>query len=348
MRVPLRSRGRVVVAGEGEEDVVERGLAAVEVDGVDAGVVERAHRRPSGGCPRRTGTVAMRRSSSNVGRVRRERASVARRPRRARRATATVTSTRSVPMRAFSSSGVPCATVRPWSSTTMSSASWSASSRYWVVSTIVVPSRARSRSMSQSSLRLRGSSPVVGSSRNSTSGAATRLAARSSRRRMPPENVFTRRSAASARSKRSSSSSARRSASRFGRWCSRPTITRFFRALSSPSTVACCAATPMRCAHRVRVVDDVEAGDAWPIPRSGPTAWSGCGSPWSCRRRCGRAGRGRCPARRRGRGPAGPRGRRSACRGPVAVSRHRRAVGPVRRALPAPSPYVRMAYVLRT
>ena len=30
------------------------------------------------------------------------------------------------------------------------------------------------------------------------------------------------------------------------RWCSRPTITRFLRALISPSTVACCAATPMR------------------------------------------------------------------------------------------------------
>ena len=35
-------------------------------------------------------------------------------------------------------------------------------------------------------MRLRGSRPVVGSSRKSTGGAATRLAARSSRRRMPP------------------------------------------------------------------------------------------------------------------------------------------------------------------
>ena len=35
--------------------------------------------------------------------------------------------------------------------------------------------------------RLRGSSPVVGSSRKSTSGVPTRLAARSRRRRMPPE-----------------------------------------------------------------------------------------------------------------------------------------------------------------
>ena len=109
----------------------------------------------------------------------------------ARTATGTVTSMRSSPMRAFSSSGVPWATVRPWSSTTMSSASRSASSRYCVVRMTVVPSRTRSRSMSHRSPRLRGSRPVVGSSRNSTSGAATRLAARSSRRRMPPENVFT-------------------------------------------------------------------------------------------------------------------------------------------------------------
>ncbi|GII54483.1 hypothetical protein Pth03_28720 [Planotetraspora thailandica] len=39
----------------------------------------------------------------------------------------------------------------------------------------------------QSSVRLRGSSPVVGSSRKSTWGRPTRLAARSRRRRMPPE-----------------------------------------------------------------------------------------------------------------------------------------------------------------
>ena len=35
-------------------------------------------------------------------------------------------------------------------------------------------------------------------------------------------------------------------ASALDRWWSRPTITRFLRALISPSTVACCAATPMR------------------------------------------------------------------------------------------------------
>jgi hypothetical protein len=45
------------------------------------------------------------------------------------------------------------------------------------------------RTRSHTWLRLRGSSPVVGSSRNSTSARVTRLAAMSMRRRMPPENV---------------------------------------------------------------------------------------------------------------------------------------------------------------
>ena len=43
------------------------------------------------------------------------------------------------------------------------------------------------RTISHTWLRLRGSSPVVGSSRNSRSGVTTMLAAMSSRRRMPPE-----------------------------------------------------------------------------------------------------------------------------------------------------------------
>ena len=43
------------------------------------------------------------------------------------------------------------------------------------------------RSPPRGARRLRGSRPVVGSSRNSTGGCATRAAARSRRRRMPPE-----------------------------------------------------------------------------------------------------------------------------------------------------------------
>ena len=44
-------------------------------------------------------------------------------------------------IRLLSSAGVPSATIRPWSSTAIRSASWSASSRYCVVSRMVTPSR---------------------------------------------------------------------------------------------------------------------------------------------------------------------------------------------------------------
>src|SRR4029453_2079196 len=104
------------------------------------------------------------------------------------------------PMRRLSSSGLPAAIVRPWSTTTTRSASSSASSRYCVVSRSVVPSATRVRITFHIRRRLTGSSPVVGSSRNSTGGRVTRLAARSSRRRMPPEEVFAMRPAGSLRS----------------------------------------------------------------------------------------------------------------------------------------------------
>ncbi len=99
----------------------------------------------------------------------------------------TVSSSRSPPTWALSSSAVPRAMTAPWSMTTIRSASRSASSRYWVVSRIVVPSLTRSAMNSHMPSRLRGSSPVVGSSRNSTRGRAISEAAMSSRRRMPPE-----------------------------------------------------------------------------------------------------------------------------------------------------------------
>ena len=49
------------------------------------------------------------------------------------------------------------------------------------------PARPRASIVSHMPGRPRGSSPVVGSSRNRTGGRATSAAARSSRRRMPPE-----------------------------------------------------------------------------------------------------------------------------------------------------------------
>ena len=102
-------------------------------------------------------------------------------------ADSSVTSRLSPPTWSFSSSEVPSAITLPWSITEIRSASRSASSRYWVVSSTVVPSATRPSIVSQSPIRLRGSSPVVGSSRKSTGGRATSAAARSSRRRIPPE-----------------------------------------------------------------------------------------------------------------------------------------------------------------
>jgi len=96
-------------------------------------------------------------------------------------------STTVAPRRRLSSAEVPSTRTAPRSITTMRSASRSASSRYWVVSSTVVPSATRPRTTSHRSLRLCGSSPVVGSSRNRTGGRWTSAAARSSRRRMPPE-----------------------------------------------------------------------------------------------------------------------------------------------------------------
>ena len=68
------------------------------------------------------GIVATRRSASKVGGFAAN-GCVARTTVSKSLGDATVTSMRSVPMRVFNSAGVPCATVRPWSSTTTSSAS---------------------------------------------------------------------------------------------------------------------------------------------------------------------------------------------------------------------------------
>ena len=101
-------------------------------------------------------------------------------------------------------------------------ASSSASSRYWVVRKTVTPSATRSRTICHITRRLRGSRPVVGSSRKMIRGRPTRVIARSSRRRMPPEYSAAGFPAASTSSKRSSSSATRRRASSPGRWQGRP------------------------------------------------------------------------------------------------------------------------------
>jgi hypothetical protein len=98
----------------------------------------------------------------------------------------------------------------PVSMTTMRCARRSASSMYWVVKSTVVPAATRSSMNVHRSFLVRGSRPVVGSSRNTTGGCPMRLAAMSSRLRIPPEYVFTGRLPASASPKRSRASAARR------------------------------------------------------------------------------------------------------------------------------------------
>ena len=205
------SGGRV--AGQVQERLVEGRSADADVLGLDPGGVELAEQRRQGRHP-----VADRRARPGARRDRRRARCAGDPGERSAAASASVVasrtthSRRSPPTRALSSSGVPSAMTRPRSTTLIRSASWSASSRYCVVSSTVVPSRTSARMADQTSFRPRGSSPVVGSSRNRTAGARIRLAARSSRRRIPPEYRLTGRSAASSRPNRASSSSARRRA----------------------------------------------------------------------------------------------------------------------------------------
>ena len=91
------------------------------------------------------------------------------------------------PARLLELGGVPSAMTLPWSTTTIRSASSSASSRYCVVSRTVTPSPISSRMACHTRWRLVGSSPVVGSSKNKTGGRVISEAARSRRRRIPPE-----------------------------------------------------------------------------------------------------------------------------------------------------------------
>ena len=191
-----------------------------------------------------TGTRSVRRWSSSVARPMpsgssRSRASPS------RVASETVISRRSPPTWLLSSSEVPCAMIRPWSMTTILSARRSASSRYWVVSSSVVPPETRVWMTSHISVRPRGSSPVVGSSRNSTGGSATSAPARSSRRRIPPEYVRAGRSAASPRLKLASSSRARSRLALRPRWYSRPIMSRFSKPVRYSSTAAYCPERPI-------------------------------------------------------------------------------------------------------
>ena len=160
------------------DDVVDRRPPRRRAARTASAIVPRAlaHRRRA------------RRPSSSIGRAvgrsRRARRSRARRRRASARRDARAARRRRW---SLSSSDVPSAITLPWSITTIRSARRSASSRYCVVSSTVVPRRDARLDRLPHARRLRGSSPVVGSSRNRTGGRHTSAAARSSRRRMPPE-----------------------------------------------------------------------------------------------------------------------------------------------------------------
>ena len=159
----------------------------------------------------------------------------------------------------LSSARVPLAMIRPSWRIAIRSASCSASSRYCVVSSTVVPCPASSLTLLHTSMRDCGSSPVVGSSRKITGGSPIRLIAMSRRRRIPPEYVDTRRSAASVSSKRASRSSAIRPAS--FRCRSRATSTRFSRPVRISSTAANCPVRLMDSRTSAGCGGDVEAVD---------------------------------------------------------------------------------------
>ena len=93
--------------------------------------------------------------------------------------------------------------------------------------------------------RLRGSRPVVGSSRKMISGSPMRVMARSSRRRMPPEYVARGCLAASTRSNFSRSPAVRRLSSAGGRCRSLPMRARFSSPVSRLSTAENCPVRPI-------------------------------------------------------------------------------------------------------
>ena len=134
--------GRIVgrrATGQGEEHLVER-RAAQAPRRRSRCRRPRAPARPGAAdrCPASTGSRPG--GSARRGAARRRRSGASSSPARVEVVgPATRISTTSRPAWRFSSSGVPVAIARPWSTMTTWSASWSASSRYCVVSRTSVP-----------------------------------------------------------------------------------------------------------------------------------------------------------------------------------------------------------------
>ena len=181
------------------------------------------------------------------------------------------------------------------------SASWSASSRYWVVRKTVVPSPLSAVTSSQIALRLTGSRPVVGSSRNSTArlvdqrrgeveapAHAARVGADPAVGGLgQPDPLEQRRRARRRPSAREQAVERRLQPDQLA-----PGHQRVERRL-----LQCDA--DRRAARRPASLDDVVAGDRARCRRSGAGAWSASAPSSSCRRRSGRGTRRSRPRRPR-------------------------------------------------
>ena len=189
------------------------------------------------------------------------------RPRRRPRAvgSATRTASTSVPTVALSSAAVPSAAIRPWSTTAIRCASRSASSRYCVVSSTVVPSRRSSSTVLHSSCRVRGSRPVVGSSSRITGGPPGQAGAEVEPAAHAARVGRDRRSAASVEPEALEHLARARRASAPGSRYRRPTISRFSRPVSSSSTAANWPASPIR-----RRTASGSATTSWPSTLARP------------------------------------------------------------------------------
>ena len=164
--------------------------------------------------------------------------------------------------RRLSSAGVPSATIRPPSSTAIRSASWSASSRYWVVSRMVTPSATSARTTSHiaaaaAGVEARWSARRGRSPAGRRSGSWPGRACASCRRSRSTAGL----PAASCRSNRSSSSAARPRPSARPRWCRSAIRRRFSSPVSRPSTAENWPVTPIAARTASGSRGDVVAGD---------------------------------------------------------------------------------------
>ena len=143
-RSPSLGRRRGRSAGQGQEHLVERGLAQAEVvDGDVAPPSERLAASSSVSTPWLIGAITVAGLGVDPGLDAGDRRRRGGRPRRGEPGSTTTTWRWSPPTSRLSLRASPRAMIRPWSMTMMSSARRSASSRYWVVSSSVVPRSTR-------------------------------------------------------------------------------------------------------------------------------------------------------------------------------------------------------------